>query len=83
MPAMEFQICAGKYTDHSAEVGLCSRIVTEGLEDHWFELYTDNYYTSPQLFLTLYKKVSVAVEQQVKVSLKHWSRKKETRGYYE
>jgi len=28
----------------------------EGLEDHWFELYTDNYYTSLLLFLTLYKK---------------------------
>ena len=44
--------------DHSIEVGLCSRVVLElmeGLEDHGFELYTDNY-TSPQLFLTLYKK---------------------------
>ena len=39
-------------------MGLCSRVVLElmeGLEDHGFELYTDNYYTSPKLFLTLYK----------------------------
>jgi len=54
-----FQIYAGKSMDHSVEVGLCSRVVLElmeGLEDHGFELYTNNYYTSPQLFLTLYKK---------------------------
>ena len=45
--------------DHTVKVGLYSRVVLklmEGLEDHGFELYTDNYYTSPQLFLTLYKK---------------------------
>ena len=54
-----FQIYAGKSMDHTVEVELCSRVVLElmeGLEDHGFELYTDNYYTSPQLFLTLYKK---------------------------
>ena len=28
----------------------------EGLEDHRFELYTDNHFTSPKLFLTLYTK---------------------------
>ena len=45
--------------DQSVELGLCSRVVLElmeGLEDHVFELYTVNYYTSPQLILTLYKK---------------------------
>ena len=54
------QIYAGKSMDHTVEVGLSSRVVLElmeGLEDHGFELYTDNYYTSAQLFLTLYKKV--------------------------
>ena len=57
--AYRFQIYAGKSMDHNIEVGLCSRVVLElmeGLEDHGFELYTDNHYTSPQLFLTLYKK---------------------------
>jgi len=28
----------------------------EGLEDDGFDLFMDNYYTSPQLFLTLYNK---------------------------
>ena len=45
-----FQIYAGKSMDQGVEVGLCSRVVLElmeGLEDHGFELYTDNYCTSP------------------------------------
>ena len=54
-----FQIYAGKSMDRTVEVGLCSRVVLElmsGLEDDGYDLYTDNYYTSPQLFLTLYNK---------------------------
>ena len=55
-----FQIYAGKSMDHTVEVGLCSRVVLElleGLEDQGFELYVDNYCTSLQLILILYKKV--------------------------
>jgi len=54
-----FQIYAGKSMDHTVEVGLCSRVVLElleGLQDHGFELYADNCYTSLQLFLTFCKK---------------------------
>jgi len=53
-----FQIYAGKSMDHSVEVGLCSRVgleLMDGLEDHGLEFCSDNYYTSPQLFLTLNK----------------------------
>jgi len=51
-----FQIYAGKGMNHTVEVELCSRVVLElmeGLEDDGFDLFTDNYYSSPQLFLTL------------------------------
>ena len=40
-------------------VGLCSQVVLDlmaGLEKQGHELYTDNYYTSPQLFQSLYDK---------------------------
>jgi len=56
--------------DQAVEVGLCSRVVLElmsGLEDHGFDLYTDNYYTSPQLFLTLYNKGVNCQNQQESV----------------
>ena len=45
--------------EDTSDVGLCSKVVLDlmaGLEDSGIELYTDNYYTSPQLYLTLYKK---------------------------
>ena len=53
------QIYTGKNMEDTSDVGLCSKVVLDlmaGLEDSGFELYTDNYYTSPQLYLTLYKK---------------------------
>ena len=45
--------------EDTSDVGLWSKVVLDlmaGLEDSGFELYTDNYYTSLQLYLTLYKK---------------------------
>jgi len=85
-----FQIYAGKTMDHTVEVGLCSRVVLElmeGLEDHGFELYTDNYYTSPQLFLTLYKK-GVNCCGTARTNRKGFpksliKKRKENRGYYD
>ena len=85
-----FQIYAGKSMDQGVEVGLCSRVVLElmeGLEDHGFELYTDNYYTSPQLFLTLYKK-GVNCCGTARTNRKGFpkvlvKKKKENRGYYD
>ena len=53
------QIYTGKNMDETPAVGLCSKVVLDlmnGLEDDGYQLYTDNYYTSPQLYLTLYKK---------------------------
>jgi len=73
-----FQIYAGKSMDRAVEVGLCSRVVLElmsGLEDHGFDLYTDNYYTSPQLFLTLFNRKGFP-KSLVK-------KKKEDRGYFD
>ena len=54
-----FQIYVGRSMDRAVEVGLYSRVVLElisGLENDGFDLYTDNSYTSPQRFLTLYNK---------------------------
>ena len=47
------------FADDSVGIGLCSRMVLElikGLEDDGHCVFTDNYYTSPQLALTLYNK---------------------------
>ena len=44
---------------HQLAVGLCSRVVLDlmsGLESEGFDLYTDNYYTSPILYQSLYEK---------------------------
>ena len=52
-----FQIYTGENLNDSVDVGLCSRVCLElmsGLEPG-FKLFTDNYYTSPQLYLGLYK----------------------------
>ena len=52
-----FQIYTGKNIDDSVDVGLCSRVCLElmsGLEPG-FKLLKDNYYTSPRLYLALYK----------------------------
>ena len=56
-------------TEHS--VGISSRVVLDlihGLEGDGLELYTDNYYTSPELYNTLYKKRVKASEQQTQLS---------------
>ena len=53
------QIYTGKNMESDISVGLCSRVVLDlmsGLEADGFHLFTDNYYTSPQLALTLYKR---------------------------
>lgn len=53
------KIYTGKYLDDMSDVGLCSKVVLDlmaGLEGDGYQLYTDNYYTSPQLYFTLYKK---------------------------
>ena len=56
----KMQVYTGKNLgDDSVDVGLCSRVVLElmsGLEDDGHCVFTDNYYTSPQLALTLYNK---------------------------
>ena len=54
------QVYTGKGMETTKpEVGLCSRVVLDlmsGLERLGLDLYTDNYYTSPELYLELYKR---------------------------
>ena len=48
----------GNNFEADSSVGLCSRVVLDlmaGLEEYGFELYTTNYYTSPELFQHLYR----------------------------
>ena len=50
------QIYTGKNMESNLDVGLCSRVVLElmdVLEGH--EVYTNNYYTSPRLYMALYE----------------------------
>ena len=85
-----FQIYAGRSMDRAVEVGLCSRVVLElmsGLENDGFDLYTDNYYTSTQLFLTLYNK-GVNCCGTARVNRKGFpkslvKKKKEDRGHFD
>ena len=53
-----FQIYTGRsLEDGSSSVGLCTKVVLDhmsGLEGSGLHLYTDNYYTSPSLYLHLY-----------------------------
>lgn len=52
------QIYTGRSMEYSrGEIGLCTKVVLDllfGLENSGLHLYTDNYYTSPDLYLTLY-----------------------------
>ena len=51
------QIYTGKNLESTIEAGLSSRVLLElmtDLEGH--QLYTDNYYTGPEVYLTLYDK---------------------------
>ena len=54
------QVYTGKVVDlDRQDVGLCTRVVLElldGLEANHPKIYMDNYYTSPTLFLALYRK---------------------------
>ena len=53
------QIYTGRGVESDVTTGLCSSVVldrVEGLEQDGFHLFTDNYYTSPQLAQALYKK---------------------------
>ena len=54
------QVNTGKNLEGSvSDVGLCTRVVLElmsGLENYHNELFTDNYYTSPTLYMTLYNR---------------------------
>ena len=56
-----YTVCLQIYTGNlvGADTGLCSQVVLElldGLEDKCPKMYMDNYYTSPELFLSLYNK---------------------------
>ena len=55
-----FQVYTGKACESAdATVGLCSHSVLhlmQGLEENHHKLITDNYYTSPELFLHLHSK---------------------------
>ena len=57
---VRLQIYTGKNSNLvGSDTGLCSRVVLElldGLEDKCPKVYMDNYYTSPELFLSLYNK---------------------------
>ena len=57
---VRLQIYAGKNSNLATnDSGLCSCVVLEllnGLENNCPKVYMDNYYTSPELFLALYKK---------------------------
>ncbi len=57
---VRLQVYCGKNSSlSSTEPGLASRVVLElldGLETISPKIYMDNYYTSPELFLALYKK---------------------------
>lgn len=60
-----YQVYAGRNVDTlDNSVGLTSHVVLDllhGLESNRFEVYTDNYYTSPQLYLYLYNQGTNAV----------------------
>ena len=58
----QLQIYTGKQLDTTVYAGLCSQIVLElmtGLEYKGLQLYTDNYYSSPELFLKLYNDMGI------------------------
>ena len=53
------QIYTGKNAESDSFIGLYTRVVLDlmtGLKREGFDLYTDNYYTSPILYQSLYKK---------------------------
>ena len=79
------------YTGKNASVGLCSHVVLDlmsGLEREGFDLYTDNYYSSPILYPSLYEKgINVCGTMRpnhrgLPPELVH-KRKDEVRGFYD
>ena len=58
MVMCRLQVYTGKNLDScGSDVGLCTRVVLElmsVLENYHKELFTDNYYTSPTLYMILY-----------------------------
>ena len=85
------QIYTGKQLDTTVDTGLCSRVVLElmsGLEYKGLQLYTDNYYSSPELLLKLYNERSINSCGTVRTNRKGFpksilKKKKEDRGYYD
>lgn len=56
------QIYTGKQLDTTVDASLCSLVVLElmtGLKYGGLQLYTDNYYSSSELFLKLYNDMSI------------------------
>ena len=84
----QLQIYTGKQLDTTVDADLCSRVVLElmtGLEYKGLQLYTDNYYSSPELFLKLYNDMGInscgTVQTNMKDFPKSLVKKKEDRGY--
>lgn len=86
------QVYTGKKLDDgTASVGLCSQVVLDlmaGFEQKGHELYTDNYYTSPQLFQCLYDK-GINACGTARPNRKHFpkelvqKKKRHERGFYD
>ena len=82
------QIYTGKNLESDVDVGLCSRVLLElmsGLDGH--HLYTDNYYTSPEVYLALYNK-GINCCGTIRVNRRGFPKelihkKKEDRGFYD
>ena len=82
------QTYSGKNLDSDVDTGLCSRVLLElmsNLDGH--HLYTDNYYTSPEVFLALYDK-GINCCGTVRVNRRGFpkelvKKQKENRGFYD
>ena len=87
------QVYTGKNMETSQpEIGLCSRVVLDllaGLEDLGVDVYTDNYYTSPELYQELYKRGFNACgtvrtnRRDFPKELVHKKKNGKQRGYYD
>ena len=82
------QIYSGNNFDSEVDAGLCSRVLLalmSGLDEH--HLYTDNYYTSPEVYLALYNN-GINCCGTVRVGRRGFPKelvktKKENRGFYD
>jgi len=84
------QIYTGKSLESSVDVGLCSRVLLDlmtGLEGH--RLFTDNYYTGPEVYLELYKRGNNScgtvrtIRRGFPEELIKPKRQRQERGYYD